>query len=59
MSVLDALSLQVSSPAHHAGLGIYAYLALGALGSGLIGHSQKMTVAASATADKKTVGQRS
>jgi hypothetical protein len=30
-----------------------------ALGSGLIGHSQKMTVAASATAEKKTVGQRS
>ena len=29
------------------------------LGSGLIGHSQKMTVAASATAEKKTVGQRS
>lgn len=30
-----------------------------ALGSGLIGHSQKMTVAARATAEKKTVGQRS
>ncbi|MBB5715829.1 hypothetical protein FHS94_002686 [Sphingomonas aerophila] len=30
-----------------------------ALGSGLIGYSQKMTVAASATAEKKTVGQRS
>ena len=30
-----------------------------ALGSRLIGHSQKMTVAASATAEKKTVGQRS
>ena len=29
------------------------------LGSVLIGHSQKMTVAASATAEKKTVGQRS
>ncbi|MBB5716549.1 DNA invertase Pin-like site-specific DNA recombinase [Sphingomonas aerophila] len=29
------------------------------LGSGLIGYSQKMTVAASATAEKKTVGQRS
>ena len=29
------------------------------LGSGLIGHSQKMTVAARATAEKKTVGQRS
>ena len=29
------------------------------LGSGLIGHSQKMTVAASATAERKTVGQRS
>ena len=29
------------------------------LGSGLIDHSQKMTVAASATAEKKTVGQRS
>jgi len=29
------------------------------LGSGLIGHSQKMTVAESATAEKKTVGQRS
>jgi hypothetical protein len=29
------------------------------LGSGLIGHNQKMTVAASATAEKKTVGQRS
>ena len=33
--------------------------ASGWLGSGLIGHSQKMTVAASATAEKKTVGQRS
>ena len=32
---------------------------LGGLGSGLIGHSQKMTVAARATAEKKTVGQRS
>ncbi|PCG07399.1 hypothetical protein COA17_18575 [Sphingomonas ginsenosidimutans] len=31
----------------------------GTLGSGLIGHSQKMTVAARATAEKKTVGQRS
>jgi hypothetical protein len=30
-----------------------------ALGSGLIGHSQKMTVAASATAENKTVGHRS
>jgi hypothetical protein len=30
-----------------------------ALGSGLIGHSQKMTVAARATAEKKTVGHRS
>ncbi|MBN2973424.1 pilus assembly protein [Roseomonas aeriglobus] len=30
-----------------------------AVGSGLIGHSQKMTVAARATAEKKTVGQRS
>jgi hypothetical protein len=29
------------------------------IGSGLIGHNQKMTVAASATAEKKTVGQRS
>ena len=29
------------------------------LGLGLIGHSQKMTVAASATAEKKTVGHRS
>ena len=29
------------------------------LGSGLIGHSQKMTVAARATAEKKTVGHRS
>lgn len=29
------------------------------LGSGLIGHSQKMTVAARATAEKKTLGQRS
>jgi len=29
------------------------------LGSGLIGHSQKMTVAASAMAEKKAVGQRS
>ena len=29
------------------------------LGSGLIGHSQKMTVAASATAEKKAVGHRS
>ena len=29
------------------------------LGSGLVDHSQKMTVAASATAEKKTVGQRS
>jgi len=28
-------------------------------GSGLIGHSQKMTVAASAMAEKKTIGQRS
>ena len=31
----------------------------GEVGSGLIGHSQKMTVAARATAEKKTVGQRS
>jgi hypothetical protein len=30
-----------------------------ALGSGLTDQSQKMTVAASATAEKKTVGQRS
>jgi hypothetical protein len=29
------------------------------LGSGLIGHSQKMMVAASAMAEKKVVGQRS
>jgi transposase len=29
------------------------------LGSGLIGHSQKMMVAASAMAEKKAVGQRS
>jgi hypothetical protein len=29
------------------------------LGSGLIGHSQKMTVAASAMAEKKAVGQQS
>ena len=29
------------------------------LGSGLIGHSQKMTVAARAMAEKKTVGHRS
>ena len=29
------------------------------LGSGLIGHSQKMTVAARTTAEKKTVGHRS
>ena len=29
------------------------------LGSGLIDHSQKMTVAASAMAEKKTVGHRS
>jgi len=29
------------------------------LGSGLIGHSQKMTVAARATAERNTVGQRS
>ena len=29
------------------------------LGSGLVDHSQKMTVAASATAEKKTVGHRS
>jgi CheY-like chemotaxis protein len=31
----------------------------GTLGSGLIGHSQKITVAASAMAEKKAVGQRS
>lgn len=30
-----------------------------AVGSGLIGHSQKMTVAAGAMAERKTVGQRS
>jgi len=30
-----------------------------ALGSGLVDHSQKMTVAARATAEKKAVGQRS
>ena len=30
-----------------------------ALGSGLVDHSQKMMVAARATAEKKTVGQRS
>ncbi len=36
-----------------------AGLIVSGLGSGLIGHSQKMTVAASATAEKKTVGQRS
>jgi len=30
-----------------------------ALGSGLVDHSQKMTVAARATAEKKTVGHRS
>jgi hypothetical protein len=29
------------------------------LGSGLVDHSQKMTVAARATAEKKAVGQRS
>ncbi|ARR57568.1 hypothetical protein HY78_29010 (plasmid) [Rhizorhabdus wittichii DC-6] len=29
------------------------------VGSGLIGHSQKMTVAASAMAEKKAVGHRS
>ncbi len=29
------------------------------LGSGLVDHSQKMTVAARATAEKKTVGHRS
>ena len=34
-------------------------IALVALGSGLVDHSQKMTVAARATAEKKTVGHRS
>jgi len=32
---------------------------LGRLGSGLVDYSQKMTVAARATAEKKAVGQRS
>lgn len=32
---------------------------IGALGSGLVDHSQKMTVAARATAEKKAMGQRS
>jgi catechol 2,3-dioxygenase-like lactoylglutathione lyase family enzyme len=32
---------------------------VGRLGSGLIGRSQKMTVAARALAEKKTVGHRS
>jgi hypothetical protein len=35
------------------------YTAVMTLGSGLVDHSQKMTVAARAMAEKKTVGQRS
>ena len=36
-----------------------ADLKIDRLGSGLVDHSQKMTVAARATAEKKAVGQRS
>jgi O-antigen ligase len=39
--------------------GVVAYVAQRSSGSGRIGHSQKMTVAASATAEKNAVGLRS
>ncbi len=56
------LSMPVSrlilSSVEQAGLMVHLATVDG-LGSGLIGHSQKMTVAARATAEKKAVGQRS
>ena len=39
--------------------GQFIVLTAGMLGSGLVDQSQKMAVAASAMAEKKTVGQRS
>ena len=64
--VIDALAGGIETDASPADIARAARLAIldvqekaDVLGSGLIGHSQKMTVAASATAVKKTVGQRS
>ena len=47
IAILDAMAVKTPAKARSG------------LGSGLVDHSQKMTVAARATAEKKAMGQRS